>query len=134
MCFENYSRSKSQSFMDITNTTLKTSENLCKHVSGFFMSYFLSPKAIDGQVNYYLSFTDQGKQISIFCFRLQQTNGSLPFLFSVCRKNKQLMTFPLVPFSVCEIPETWRHGHRVMETWRHIHGDMETWRNRDMET
>jgi hypothetical protein len=85
-------------------------------------------------VNYHLSFADQGKQISIFCFRLQRTNGSLPFPFSVCRKNKQLMTFPLVPFSVCEIPETWRHGHRVMETWRHIHGDMETWRNRDMET
>jgi hypothetical protein len=35
--------------------------------------------------------------------RLQQTNGSLPFPFSVCIKQTD-----------CGIPETWRHGN--MET------------------
>jgi hypothetical protein len=34
-------------------------------------------------VVYRLSFAGQGKQSSVFCFRLQQINGSLPFLFSV---------------------------------------------------
>jgi hypothetical protein len=33
-------------------------------------------------VSYRLSFADQGKQTSVFRFRLQQTNGSLLFLFS----------------------------------------------------
>jgi hypothetical protein len=37
-------------------------------------------------VDYRLSFTNQGKQTSIFCFCMQQTNGSLLFLFSVCSK------------------------------------------------
>jgi hypothetical protein len=30
-------------------------------------------------VDYRLSFADQGKQTSVFRFRLLQTNGSLPF-------------------------------------------------------
>jgi hypothetical protein len=34
-------------------------------------------------VDYRLSFADQGKQTSIFRFRLQQTNRSLPFSFAV---------------------------------------------------
>jgi hypothetical protein len=37
-------------------------------------------------VDYRLSFADQGKQTSVFRFRLQQTNGSFPFPFSVCNK------------------------------------------------
>jgi hypothetical protein len=28
-----------------------------------------------------------------FCFRLQQTNGSLPFPFSVCIKQKEVAVF-----------------------------------------
>jgi Fe-S cluster biosynthesis and repair protein YggX len=36
--------------------------------------------------NYRLSFADQGNQTSVFHFSLQQTNRSLPFLFSVCNK------------------------------------------------
>jgi hypothetical protein len=34
-------------------------------------------------VNYRLPFTDQGRQTSVFRFLLQQTNGTLPFLFSI---------------------------------------------------
>jgi hypothetical protein len=64
-------------------------------------------------VNYRLSFAEQVKQMSIFCFRLLQTNGSLPFPFA---ENKQKLSFSLVPFSVCGIPETWRHGDMGMET------------------
>jgi hypothetical protein len=39
--------------------------------------------------NYRLPFADQGKQTSVFCLYLQQTNGSLPFTFSICRKQKE---------------------------------------------
>jgi hypothetical protein len=82
-------------------------------------------------VDYRLSFADQDKQSSVFRLRLQQINGSLPFPFSVCSRNGG---FPLVPFSVCGIQETWRRGD--IETWRH--GDMEivTWKygDIDMET
>jgi hypothetical protein len=72
-------------------------------------------------IGYRLSFADQGKQTSIFSFRLQQINGSLPF-----------------PFSACGIPKTWRHGDVEMETWKHgnidmRHGNMEKWRYGDME-
>jgi hypothetical protein len=59
---------------------------------------------IDGQfaetaivADYRSSFADQGKQTSVLRFRLQQTNGRY--------------RFPLVPFSICGIPETWRHGN-----------------------
>jgi hypothetical protein len=41
-------------------------------------------------VNYRLLFANQGKQTSIFRFRLQQTNGSLQFPFCVCRKQTQV--------------------------------------------
>jgi hypothetical protein len=34
-------------------------------------------------VDYRLLFAGQEKQISVFCFRLQQTNGSVPFPFSI---------------------------------------------------
>jgi hypothetical protein len=39
-------------------------------------------------------FANQGKQIVIFRFHLQQTTGSLPFLFSVC-SIKWKLPFPL---------------------------------------
>jgi hypothetical protein len=41
-------------------------------------------------VDYYLSFADQGKQTSFFFFCLQQTNGSLMFLCSVCSKQTEV--------------------------------------------
>ncbi len=40
-----------------------------------------------------------------FSFRLEQTNGILPFPNSVCRKQTEL------GFSICKITEMWRHGH-----------------------
>jgi hypothetical protein len=48
-------------------------------------------------VDYRLSFADKRKQTSVFPFRLQQTNRSLPFPFSVC--NNGSCRFSLVPFS-----------------------------------
>ncbi len=80
-------------------------------------------------VDYHWSFADQGKQTSIFFLRLQQTNGSLPFLFSVCSKKNGSCHFPLVSFFICGIPETWN-----METWKHGNMETWTWRNRNMET
>jgi hypothetical protein len=76
-------------------------------------------------VDYCSLFDDQGKQTSVFHFRLQQTNGSLPFPFPGFAANKRQLPFSLGPFSVCKIPETWRHGHGDidMKTWRHGHGD-----------
>jgi hypothetical protein len=56
-------------------------------------------------VNHRLSFANQGKQTSFFCFRLPKTNGSLPFPFSVCRKQSD------DAISICGITETWGHGH-----------------------
>jgi hypothetical protein len=82
-------------------------------------------------VDYRLSFAGQGKQTSVFRFRLQQTKESLPFPFSVCRKQTEVAVFSSV--SRCGIPKTWRHGHGDME-WRHRHGDMETWTIGDMGT
>jgi hypothetical protein len=41
-------------------------------------------------IDYCLSFADQGKQTSIFWFRLQQTNGSFPFPFPVCSKQTEV--------------------------------------------
>jgi hypothetical protein len=46
-------------------------------------------------VDYDLSFADLGKQTSVFRFRLQQTKGSLPFLFAA---NKWKL-----PFSVSSV-------------------------------
>jgi hypothetical protein len=70
-------------------------------------------------VAYHLSFASQGKQMSVILFRLHQTNGSLPFPFSVAENNGSCR-FPLVPFS-----EFRKRGDMDKETWRH--GDMETW-------
>jgi hypothetical protein len=44
-------------------------------------------------VNYRLLFADKRKQNSVFHFRLQQTNGSLSFLFSVSSEQKQIAVF-----------------------------------------
>jgi hypothetical protein len=55
-----------------------------------WMSTFAEPAIID----YYLSFADQEKQTSVFCFRFQQRNGSLPFLFSVYIKKNGSCRFP----------------------------------------
>jgi hypothetical protein len=65
-------------------------------------------------VDYHLSFADQEKHKYVFHFRLQQSNASLPFPFSVTAKNGSYH-FPLVPFPVCRILETWRHGHGDMD-------------------
>jgi hypothetical protein len=40
-------------------------------------------------VDYRLSFADQKKTNFCFRFRSQQTNGSFPFPFSVCRKQTE---------------------------------------------
>jgi hypothetical protein len=58
-------------------------------------------------VDYRLSFADQGKQTFVFCFRLQQTNGSFPFSFPFEQANGSLsFSFPfeqtngILPFSI----------------------------------
>jgi hypothetical protein len=44
-------------------------------------------------VHYCLSFADQEKEKSFFRFCSEQTKGSLPFPFSVCRKEKEVAVF-----------------------------------------
>jgi hypothetical protein len=44
-------------------------------------------------VNYRSLLADQGKQTSVFCFHLQQTNGSLPIPFSICCKQTEVAIF-----------------------------------------
>jgi hypothetical protein len=44
-------------------------------------------------INYCSLSVDQGKQTYVFRFHLQQTNGSLPFLFSFCRKQMGVAVF-----------------------------------------
>jgi hypothetical protein len=44
-------------------------------------------------VDYRSSFANQGKQRSVFSFCMQQTNGSLLFLFSVCSKQMEIAIF-----------------------------------------
>jgi hypothetical protein len=44
-------------------------------------------------VDYRLSFADQGKQTTVFRFHLQQINGSLLFMFSVCKKQTEVPIF-----------------------------------------
>jgi hypothetical protein len=44
-------------------------------------------------VNYRLSFTNQGKQTSLFRFSLPQTKGRLPLLFFICRKQTEVAIF-----------------------------------------
>jgi hypothetical protein len=42
-------------------------------------------------IDYRLSLAGQGKQTSVF--RLQQTNGSLLFLLSICRKQTEVFIY-----------------------------------------
>jgi hypothetical protein len=51
------------------------------------------PFAETAIVDYRLSFADQEKQTTVFRFHLQQINGSLPFLFSVCKKQTEVAIF-----------------------------------------
>jgi hypothetical protein len=44
-------------------------------------------------VSFCLSFAKQGKRTPVIRFRLQQRNGSLPFPFSVCRKQMGVANF-----------------------------------------
>jgi hypothetical protein len=73
-------------------------------------------------VDYRLQFVDEGKPTSVFCFCLQQRNGSLQFPFSVCRKQKEVV-FSII--SVCKNLETWRWRQGNMQKWRNGHGDIE---------
>jgi hypothetical protein len=41
-------------------------------------------------VDYRLSIADQGKKTPVFSFRLKQTNGSLPFPFSICSEQTKV--------------------------------------------
>jgi hypothetical protein len=63
-------------------------------------------------VDYCLTFADQGKQMTVFCFPLQQT---------------QKLLFSVSWFSIRGIPE-WKHRHEGMKikTWGHGDMDMET--------
>jgi hypothetical protein len=67
-------------------------------------------------VDYRLLFADQGKQTSVFCFCLQQTNQS--FLFAENKRN--------LPFLVSSVFCLWKHRDMYMDTWRH--GDKKTWK------
>ncbi len=49
-------------------------------------------------VDYRLLFTDHGKQTSVFCFHLQQANGSLAFPFSVSRIQTEITFFHYFSF------------------------------------
>jgi hypothetical protein len=77
--------------------------------------------------------------IVVYLYCLLTKESKLPFSISIYSKqmkvsrwrflfaaNKRSCRFPLFLFSVCTIPETWRHGPRDMEKWRHGDGDMET--------
>jgi hypothetical protein len=44
-------------------------------------------------VDYLLSFADQGKQTSVFYFTFAENNGSLSFPFSVCCKQTEVAVF-----------------------------------------
>jgi hypothetical protein len=44
-------------------------------------------------VDYRLSFSNQGKQTSVSAFHLQETNRGLPFLFAICNKQTEVAVF-----------------------------------------
>jgi hypothetical protein len=44
-------------------------------------------------IDYRLLLAEQRKQTSVFLFRLQHTNGSLQFPFSVCSKQTEVVVF-----------------------------------------
>jgi hypothetical protein len=124
----------SQNPLLLDTHTLKIHFNRIYKLSEFF-HWIRAPLAF---VDYRFSFADLLKETSVFRFRLQQTNGSLPFPFSVCRKQKEvgifcLFRFPFAEFRKLGDMKTWRHEDGDMKTWRHRHGDMETWRYEDMD-
>jgi hypothetical protein len=84
-------------------------------------------------IDYRLFFANQGKQTSDFCFRLQQTEGSLPLQFFIFSKQTEVAIFLLDSVFVCGISKTRRHRDMEMETWKfgERHGNME---NGAMET
>jgi hypothetical protein len=53
-----------------------------------------------GNVDYHLSFADQGKETSVFQFRLQQTSKNFPFSVFCLQQTYGTCCFPLVPFSL----------------------------------
>jgi hypothetical protein len=63
-------------------------------------------------VDYRLSFANQQKRTSVFRVRLQQTNGSLPFPFSVCSKQTE------VAVSVSSIFRLQQGAYRSREFFR----------------
>ncbi len=71
-------------------------------------------------VLYCLSSADQGKQLSVFCFHLQQING----LFFLRLKQTEV-AFPLVPFSGLNSVNmeawTWTYTWRQGEKGKRIH-------------
>jgi hypothetical protein len=60
--------------------------------------------------DYCLPFTDQGKQTSVFRFRLQQTNGSLPFPYAAINRK--------LTFSVSSVFRSRNSGNMEMVTWK----------------
>jgi hypothetical protein len=92
-------------------------------VSAIVIYCFIVCRPRKTNVRFPFPFDANKRKFVVSVFRLHKINGSCPF--------------PLVPFSVCGIPETWRHGDMETrkqgdkETWRH--GETETWRYRDTE-
>jgi hypothetical protein len=56
-------------------------------------------------VSHRLSFADQGKQTSAFRLSLQQTNGSLPFLLSVCNKQTEIVSHTQLSITTSQYQE-----------------------------
>jgi hypothetical protein len=63
-------------------------------------------------VNYRLSFADQGKQTSIFRFRLQQQKEVCCFCFPFSSNKRKFL------FSVSSVFRLRNSGKMEMETWR----------------
>jgi hypothetical protein len=64
------------------------------------------------------------------CFRVQLTNGILPFPFSICGIQREIAVFN---FSISSVFRLQDSGNMETWAWRHGHGDMETWRHGGME-
>jgi hypothetical protein len=72
----------------------------------------------EGKRPFSVSICSKQRKFTGSAFRLQKTNGS-------CR-------FPLVPFPVYGIPETWTWRNGDTDKWRHEDMKMETLEHRDM--
>jgi hypothetical protein len=71
----------------------------------------MGPFAETAFVDYRLSFADQEKQTFAFHFRLQETNGSLPFFLFAANKRK-------LPFSINSVFHLWNSRNMETYTWR----------------